>query len=77
MLFPPQTWDIWTAIGVMTIIIGFFLFGFREGWNTTHVFTLALAITTWYWSSVAICRFLAPSLGADNYITEERVGESE
>jgi len=69
MLFPPQTWDILTGIGIASLVTGFLLFALREGWTTTQVFTLSLAITMWFWVSISICRFLSPSLGiTDEYV---------
>lgn len=75
MLFPAQTFDLLSAIGIAVIIIGFLLYALRDDWTTTQIFTLSLAITMWFWSSTAICRVLAPSLGiTDRNVFMERSG---
>ncbi len=66
MLLAPQTFDIIAGISIMTIIIGFIFLGMRDGWTTTQVFSLALAVTTWFWASTALCRLLAPSMGIES-----------
>lgn len=64
MLLPAQTWDIYAGIAIMTIMIGFIWMGMtNDKWSTGNIFSLSLAISTWFWASTLLCRFLSPSLG--------------